>query len=493
MPRNLTELPAEIIHIITSYLPNSDIKTLRLTCKLLCNTVQLRLNRVFLSANPLNIAVFLAIANSETFRHGVDEIIWDDARFYNLPDAVPFNKPDKESGCLEWFVSQCKENIENRWMRKGPNIDRHIDRAKQIAAKSGMTMKQSWQYFQTLCQQQEDVIRLNKDAEALAYGLRRLPALKRVTITPAAHGWIFAPLYETPMIRAFPEGFNYPIPRGWPHISGGDLKPQPGRWEIEGVREEFRGFGIATRALAEYPYHQVSEFVLDVNGLDTGLDCSVFKEPCAEYNDFATLLGHPGFTRLDLALLVNTMGLHRWPSFHTTHLRRALSAAHALQHISLHTTVAPDPRAQPTPLRTVFPVKNWPSLRHFELSGLIVDKDDLVAFLATLPTRTLRSVHLGFLYFPEGRGSWRALLNDMRDKLDWRAAANEKDLAERRRRVRVTVGTPTRSYQIGHAVWIDEEVQAFLYGNGVNPFSLGSEDTISSGFGVVRDSFESVD
>jgi hypothetical protein len=67
MARSLAHLPAEIIIIIASCLPNSGIKTLRLTCKTLCNTVRLRLDRAFLSANPLNITVFRAIADSETF------------------------------------------------------------------------------------------------------------------------------------------------------------------------------------------------------------------------------------------------------------------------------------------------------------------------------------------------------------------------------------------------------------------------------------------
>ncbi|KAL2823033.1 hypothetical protein BJX63DRAFT_417418 [Aspergillus granulosus] len=446
LPTSLAKLPTEIIQIITSYLPNSDIKTLRLTCKPLCNTVQLRLNRVFLSANPLNLAVFLAIANN-------------DARFVKLPPDVPFHEIDKESGCPEWLVSECKENIENRWMRKGSNIDRHIYRAKQIAAK--MTMKQCWQYFQNLFYEQDDVISGNKDAEALRYGLPRLPALKRVTITPVAHGWIFNPLYETPMIRAFPKGFNYPIPRGWPHIPGGDLKPAAEAWENKGARKQFRGFGIVTRALTDYMHHQVSEFVIDVNYLDTGLNCCVFEQPSfTEYQDFATILCRPGFTRLGLALLVNNYGLARWPSFRSRYLHRALSEARGLEHISLHTNVGPDPRAQFVPMRTVFPVDNWPSLRHFELSGLIVDKDDLVAFLATLPS-TLHSVHLSFLYFPDNRGSWRELLEDMREKLDWRTRRDPVS------RPKVTVGTPTQSFQIGHAVWIEQEVQAFLYGESI--------------------------
>jgi hypothetical protein len=102
-----------------------------------------------------------------------------------------------------------------------------------------------------------------------SYGLKRFPALKRITLTPAAHGWLWAPVYETPMIRAFPKGFNYPIPRGW---SEGPIPAKP--WEDPEVKATYRGFGIITRALTEYPEHQISELVIDVNYLETGLKLS---------------------------------------------------------------------------------------------------------------------------------------------------------------------------------------------------------------------------
>lgn len=43
------------------------------------------LSRVFLSANPLNIEVFHAVADHPKFRHQVTEIIWDEARFIAAP------------------------------------------------------------------------------------------------------------------------------------------------------------------------------------------------------------------------------------------------------------------------------------------------------------------------------------------------------------------------------------------------------------------------
>lgn len=76
----LLKLPPEISSTIPSHLSNRDIKSLRLTCKALCALSPLRLDRVFLSANPRNIEVFRAIADHSVLREGVVEIIWDDAR-----------------------------------------------------------------------------------------------------------------------------------------------------------------------------------------------------------------------------------------------------------------------------------------------------------------------------------------------------------------------------------------------------------------------------
>jgi hypothetical protein len=42
---------------------------------------------VFLSAKPLNIKIFCAIADHEEFRHKISEIVWDDARFARGPNT----------------------------------------------------------------------------------------------------------------------------------------------------------------------------------------------------------------------------------------------------------------------------------------------------------------------------------------------------------------------------------------------------------------------
>ncbi|KAL2853505.1 hypothetical protein BJX68DRAFT_264973 [Aspergillus pseudodeflectus] len=141
--------PMEIIAITCGYLANSSLKPLRLSCKRASEIVPLHLNRVFLSANPLNISIFRSIAESEKFRYGVKEIIWDDARFISAPPEVP--DPDSHHGHLQmnlkqgapdWFVRMCRENIRfvARRARRALDVNRpaHLARVEQIATTSAI-------------------------------------------------------------------------------------------------------------------------------------------------------------------------------------------------------------------------------------------------------------------------------------------------------------------------------------------------------------------
>lgn len=60
----------------------------RLTCTQINNAVPLRIDRVFLSANPLNIEVFRKIASHEKFRHSTTEVIWVEARLPRGPQRI---------------------------------------------------------------------------------------------------------------------------------------------------------------------------------------------------------------------------------------------------------------------------------------------------------------------------------------------------------------------------------------------------------------------
>ena len=147
----MLRLPPEIVKTIVDHVPNSTIKNLRLTCRLYLETVALRLDRVFISANPRNVEVFTAIANHEVFRTKITEIIWDDALLYVWPvprnateayyrsdddyqdyaeekdDACDKNGIDWRGDVPGWFCKACRSNVYfikgacNKYLN-GPNL-----------------------------------------------------------------------------------------------------------------------------------------------------------------------------------------------------------------------------------------------------------------------------------------------------------------------------------------------------------------------------------
>ncbi|KAH6967923.1 hypothetical protein BKA56DRAFT_597395 [Ilyonectria sp. MPI-CAGE-AT-0026] len=497
-PSRLVNLPAELRIAIVSYMPKRDIKSLRRTCKLFGEGVLLHIDRVFLSANPIDIKVLRAIAKHETYRHGVVELIWDDARLDAPPDLPTqdiFQGID--TFWKSWYEEACESNAEEAEHRKGSDVDRpdHAARDRWITAQPSTEVLLL--HFKKMFSEQCDVSRTNRDASALKYALARFPSLRKITLTPATHGVPFTPLYQTPMIRALPYGYNYPIPRGWPVKEPGGWGGMPS-WQSSSSEEDgldknkWRGFCIITQTLAREK-HNISEFVVDVSLLNTGLNIYMFDKPCDEYNDFVTMLRKPGFRRIDLAFLVDRRDFHSWDAFANGRLRSALALATDLDHVSLSTNVpyevgnriwAENNITHFVPLRAIFSVKNWPKLGHFGLSGFVVQQDDIISLLAALPP-TLRSVELSFLYFLEGHGTNREFLAAMRDTLDWR----ERPVSER---PRITMGWQMDGVvpKDGRALWVDEQVNEFVYGHGENPFREDIPNQISTGAGTRRDIFE---
>ncbi|CAD6440489.1 a29442a7-0189-467e-acc5-9ad5d1ee8f85 [Sclerotinia trifoliorum] len=270
---NLVLLVPELLTAIVSCLPNPDLKSFRLTCKALGEEVPLHFDRVFLSANPRNIEVARAIADNEKFRKGVKEIIWDDALLAhdivrpNEAIHLPAESPRAEDGSPTWFIQACKDNIKN--LR---NLKRDRKRPK---IREFLPFSESWSYYETLLEQQEEVLRSGADINALTYVLERFQSLRRITITLAAHGSLDRPLYETPMIKSFPKGFNYPIPCDWPSSGPFGLYILP-PWT---AKKQWRGVCIITNILAGWNDHHTSELIIDVGGLETGLNCRAFDEP----------------------------------------------------------------------------------------------------------------------------------------------------------------------------------------------------------------------
>lgn len=492
-------MPPEICKEIFSWLPNRDIKNLRLASSFFESTSRLRIDRVFVSANPRNVDVARAIAGHETYRKRVVEIIWDDARLARPKPQRTYLDRDiswsDDDGCPYWFARACRENVNRLEQRMDGDADRPEIVAQRHQLQHLMSLPDAWLEFVNLRNQQDAIIRAGADEEAFRHVLARCPAVKTVSITPAAHGLLFTPLYETPMIRSFPVGFQHAIPRGWP--TNWDAQPPyieapPWGDASEKVKNKWRGFRIVTRILAQEQHHNVSELLVDVHGVTTGLNCHIFDYPCEELTNFMAVLERPGFRRLELSLLIGGLRKYDWFSYRSGRLREALSKAVDMEHVRLHTDVdeAPGiPHAAPegwvamhdfVPLGDIFPIDKWPRLKYFGLSRFGVTQADLLSLLAALP-ETVRTIELSHLDFLDN-SNYRDLLIEIRDTLGWKDRAPED-------RPRVSLTADVLLPQLGRTVWLDNEVHSFLYEDGENPFPDAS-NMVRIGRGIQTDEFD---
>ncbi|KAH7120618.1 hypothetical protein EDB81DRAFT_814482 [Dactylonectria macrodidyma] len=501
----ITHLPPEILESILCQLPNSDIKSLRATCIHLNQVVPLRLSRVFLSPNPVNVDVFRAIADHEIFRKNIIEIIYDDARFADSlaegevsvrdfnDDSDDYNDIGDVSGVPAWYLRQYRDNAGCIDFYGVQDVKRphHIEVAERF--KSRPSPAESYRLYQDLLRGQDQVIAANSDAGALRYGLSRFTNLQRITITPAAHGSPVQPLYQTPMIRSLPPGLIYPLPRGWPIAEEGENEPFAESWYGD-EKSKWRGFCLVTSVAAQYfrenPAASIFEFVVDTNHLLTGISCRLFDDAGSpEYKDLVTILSQPGLSRIDMSLLVGGQDEQGWHAFRSGCLHRALRRAPGLQCVKLSTNLGDpenldDPMATDgedhwMPLRTIFPVEMWPNLRHFCLSRFIVKQADVVRLLLALPL-TLQSVELSFLSFVQNSDHYQGLLEDMRSKLGWR----ERPATERPKIVIYGDHEPQVQEK---PIDVSHEAENFLYGDGKNPFQRSA---IASGTGLRVDKFD---
>lgn len=303
------------------------------------------------------------------------------------------------------------------------------------------------------------------------------------------------------MIRAFPKGFNYPIPRGWLYPTATSEPATAYAWnEYPELRERYRGFRTAMRVLANEPNH-VSELVMTSNHLPAGINCTIFDEPCEEYDNFAAVLKTPGFHRLDIAMLVGGEDEEDldpcWRSFLNGRLRRALGEAKEMEDFRLHTTTISNPYGDDggdgygsldrlVPLQSIVPVEKWPLLRHFELSRFPVSQSDIISFLAALP-KSICSVELSMLKFLEDGGDWRGLVEEMRKMIRENTLWGERDIPPK---PKVTIGLPLMNREVGRGQWIEKEVQDFIYGEGKNPFFDDMPRDTPFGVGILKDVFE---
>jgi hypothetical protein len=300
------------------------------------------------------------------------------------------------------------------------------------------------------------------------------------------------------MIRAFPFGFVYPIPRGWPSDERlGYDRPDgyPEGWENDEERKQWRGFCIVSKVLADYAETiQISELALDSHKLPTGIDCSFFENFNVEYDNLCKILEQPGFKSITLSLItayITDLEVEDWDFYRDGRICSLLTRAPDLERFVLQTDYWNGFGGGSTEdfvsLLDIFPIGKWSTgkLKHFGLFGMQVTQDDLISFLAKLPS-TLESVELSFLSMVEG-SNYAGLLTDIRDKLGWRHRPSGH-------RIRVGISVPPVNISgVGLYICLDKEVHEYIYGDGPSPFHVSGGNPASYipfGTGIVQDEFD---
>ncbi|UZP37209.1 hypothetical protein NXS19_005025 [Fusarium pseudograminearum] len=425
-PAGLSSLPPELGDYIASFLTNRDIKSLRLTSSSVCRIVALRLERVFIGANPRNIQVAYEVANHETFRTRVQEIIWD-GTYLDWEGSTICESSTVPSSQLDWYIQSCRNSIAllgttERWPGD-------VARMRQLAAAMGPV--ESIEIYKELLRGQSSVLESGADIKAFEYALNRFTSLRRVTISNKTHGRLFMPVYQTPMIRSFPYGFVHALPRPFLAPCFQNNKERK-TWVTRGVRNTLR-------ALAKHGKHNVSEFIIDeemVFGIGLNDETTLA--------DLYSLVQRPGFRRLHLhnrhpiqayKLLEKARTLHslrfRLVDYDPSH-RWDAWAAQASDRV-------------PVQMNTYleFPMPLSQSLQKLAITGYGVDADSLAG--------------LGSFSFPSLPGVAFCFLLPL-------------DTCRPLRPKVTIIFSQDVSCFAGKLLKIDSEVNKFLYEDGENPF-----------------------
>lgn len=529
----LVTLPQEICDAIRPHLPTKAIKNLRLTSSKCCAAFPLHFRRVFLSANSCNIRVMREIASHPVYRLQVEELVWDDAQLARCPDKrdrfalagahgdsdadedsdedfdysyFPYNEksaPDNQNDDVvelpsddsrpSWFRRLCK--LSERMLKASPGLDgpTPYHMRKRDRWQAAWDLDTCWTYYQNLLADESQVMDSGADKAAMRYALTAFPSLTKITLTPAAHGLLFTPIYETPMIRSLPDQLIYPIPRGWPYFNRFSTQDMPdvipwndntdiGVFRIPGAaageknRSLWRGYSLVLDCLATTD-HNIREFDIDSHGVETGINCYAVCHDCPERDNFIKLCSRDGFRKLHLELYVNGIECYDYAPLQDNRLRSALSAAADLEYFHFGTSMDMDVSGRLyrlhadsedmdhdfVSLSSLLPVDRWSNLRFFGLSQFAVWIPDLVDFLGKLPL-AVQNVELSCLMFLQS-GTFRGLLEQMKDELLWAHRTPEQRPA-----LTMSVSIDRNRAFTWHRVILKNTVNDFLYRDGPNPF-----------------------
>ncbi|KAF1838053.1 hypothetical protein BDW02DRAFT_565317 [Decorospora gaudefroyi] len=490
-------LPAELLSIICDDISKLDIKRLRLASKHLANKVDLRINRVYISPNRANLHCLQKLLDHPRYKDRVREIVWDDAQLDEFPtldkfrDAILLDERDTTRAIenrLDQAIWEYRDNIPEYLSLEHKNLihdGRLTDAAKDILLRYGgrfsrdvlarnatmMSIEDSYALYQSLYQQEQDIMKQQLDVAAVHQALAGFPNIRRVTLTSEVwRSWDIHPRYNTPFYRSLPPGFRKPIVWPWlgprlldnfyrSHLDIHKLSEHEDRLPVE-----FRGYDIVVSAILQTPNSNLKEFIIDSENGHTGISHYLFLDSTVEYQHTIRM-----FQRTPLRHLQLTINPYWESESHPMykHIPRQLTYALAqMQHLEHLDVDLNWGKAKMWPnfdqpnfcLSSDFlPDNIKKQLKIFALRGAVMSQSSVYDLLTTLPN--VQQVTLSHIHSKDPLIWWDSVFYQLKS---YYATVNTS-------KPRYTVIGPLNDHSPNRSQLVDEEVDAFLYGDGECP------------------------
>ncbi|CAE7200758.1 hypothetical protein CFE70_008129 [Pyrenophora teres f. teres 0-1] len=498
--KTILDLPSELLEIVCEYISKLDIKRLRLASKRLADSVYLRIDRVFISPNQANLAYLHTILAHPRYKGRVHEIVFDCTRLeeYSTLEsfrrAIVSNERDTRSAiadrldeAIEIYGNDSPQarllEEEGMYQNEDGYLTENVkeillryedDFARDVLARNAIMMstEDSYAVYQTLYHQEQEIVQQNLDSDTLHQALAGFPKVKRVTLTSEAWWlWNVRPRYNTPFHRSLPPGFRKPL------VFSDRDRPGPVRMHLGSYgppqpdQSVCRGYTIILSALLSMKVPSIEEFIIDSENAQTGIPEHVFDRRLTFYNETRLMFQCMPLKRLRLSF-VPCYCIHAIGSEHgqtNIIIQGLLAELKDLEHLDLDMR---DVRVNHA-IAPLIDDLGKANLKTLTLRNLAMSVDEFYEFLIALGNVQ----HITLYHMTHAGGEavhWAHLFQRLKEyyTTSMQGTKPHYTIAEPilLEEIEDLFGTAVRFSHL-----VDEEVDAFLYGDSECPFLDASE------------------
>lgn len=478
----ILDLPTELLQMACSYLPQRDIKRLRLSNAQLAAKVEPRFDHIFISPNRANLQVLLCILDHPRFRLCVEEIVWDNSLLEEFPTlesfgcAIQTQERMAKNGILRRVLALLPDedmkdihdsSIESSHSHNGLLTDDtkmrllrlDTQESRDLLARDATTMgmEESYTLYQKLYQDEQEIMKRGWDVTAFHRALAEFPNLKRITLTSAI--WSTPdtlPSRATPFFRALPPGFRKPWVRPWKEDRADREENQEQTVTGQRLPFQWRTYSVAMAILVKYPHPGIETIDIDASMNGSGVNSQLFATPNGDYDMTVETCRALSLKSFRLAISGSKAFEDGGQFIKSGLLKNLFSTMVHLQHLDFALNMS-----QPEPFKfnadDVFPETILHRLRHFTLRNIENLEDPFGLIVKLENAESIALVQVGF------RESYYELLHRLREHYSTKTC-----------QPRFTFTQPG-SFSSGLCVF-DTKIDDFLYRNGECPIAENAKE-----------------